>query len=154
MNIDLIRIHRSSYSVDSVLKIGGLKVCDAAENAQTALPEGVYKIVIHKCKQYRRKMPVILLQPEELSLSSSLSLSQACENCEKLEYVSNNTNLPRYCPQIKIGNGVYNRTDGSIIIGERITWGAIAHPVQYFNRLIDRLDKAANRHEPITLTIQ
>lgn len=77
-----------------------------------------------------------------------------CSSCPKMEYVCHNSTLPLYCPMIKIGNGVHNRNDGSIIIGERIIWGCMKHPVRHFNRLIDRLDKAQSRGETITLTIE
>lgn len=76
-----------------------------------------------------------------------------CKNCPTMECVTNNSKLPCFCPQIKIGNGVYNRTDGSIIIGEYLAPGIVKKPTEYFNRLIDRLDKAYNRTEPIILTV-
>ena len=77
-----------------------------------------------------------------------------CSRCPKLDFISSNTALPIVCPQIKIGNGVNNREDGSIIIGERIVSGAMAHPAEHFNRLIDRLEKAVKRKEEITLSIR
>ena len=142
MNIEIIRLRHSRYAIDGILRISDLKVCDTAENINFHLAPGTYPIRIITCKQYRRKMPCIIINEPD------------CSNCPKLGALSNNTALPMVCPQIKIGNGVNKREDGSIIIGERITSGAIAHPTPYFNRLIDRLDKAANLNEPITLTIR
>ena len=77
-----------------------------------------------------------------------------CSSCPKLGSISCNTTLPKVCPQIKIGNGVNKREDGSIIIGKRIVSGAMAHPAEHFNRLIDRLEKAVKRKEEITLSIR
>lgn len=165
MQIILYRTHRTADSVDGKLMIANEKICDTAENTLTCLPEGTYNVLIHRCKHYRRKMPVILVD-ESLRVQKFKSSSHSDENieplnieplncsaCPSMAYCGNNTTLPKYCPMIKIGNGVHKRDDGSIIIGERITWGCMKHPVEHFNRLIDRLDKCQNRKEPITLTI-
>lgn len=145
MNINIERIHRTSDYIDGTLRIDSIdKICDTAEFAPTALKAGTYRVLIHRCKQYRRKMPVVCLEVQS---------SSSCLACPKLSFVCNNSTLPIYCPQIKIGNGVHNRTDGSIIIGERIVWGALKHSAEHFNRLIDRLDKAQNRGDLITVTI-
>lgn len=150
MNIQIERIHRNTDYIDGTLRIDSIdKICDTAEFAPTALKAGTYPVLIHRCKQYRRKIPVVSLEGQS---SSSSSLS--CSACPKLDFICNNSTLPIYCPQIKIGNGVYNRTDGSIIIGERVVWGALIHSADHFNRLIDRLDKAQNRGELITVTIK
>lgn len=141
MNIELIRKHIKPETTDGQLYIDSQKVCDCAEHTPTSLPPGTYPIRIHRCKHYRRKMPCVMVG--ELN----------CASCPSMEYCGNNSTLPKYCPQIKIGNGVYNRTDGSIIIGEYLAPGCMKHPIEYFNRLIDRLDKCQNRKEPINLTI-
>ena len=49
-----------SGSVSGTLYINGVHLCDTEENPCTALPAGEYRIVRHLCKQYGRKMPVIL----------------------------------------------------------------------------------------------
>ena len=161
MNIVIERIHKNQESIDGNLHIdGGMKICDTAEHAASALPAGTYPVIIHRCKHYRRKMPIISrgdaeTAEDKLQNSAPLRAKEPdCDHCPKMSFVCNNSTLPRYCPQIKIGNGVFNRADGSIIIGDRIVWGAIKHPVNHFNRLIDRLDKAQNRGEKITLTIK
>ena len=185
MNINIERIHRTPDYIDGTLRIDSIdKICDTAEFAPTALKAGTYRVLIHRCKQYHRKMPVVCLEDttakrsvtggkalglrlEAATLSNPvrsagvtkpeseiwLEASTNCEQCPKMDFVCNNSTLPKYCPQIKIGNGVYNRTDGSIIIGERIVWGALKHSAEHFNRLIDRLDKAQNRGDLITVTI-
>ena len=142
MKIEIKRLCRSRYAIDGELRISGLKVCDTAENVNCHLPPGTYPIRLTTCRHYHRKMPCIIINEPD------------CSHCPKLKSISTNTALPNVCPQIKIGNGVNKREDGSIIIGERITSGAIAHPTPHFNRLIDRLEKAASRNEAITLTIR
>lgn len=156
MNIQIERIHRNADYIDGTLRIDSIdKICDTAEFAPTALKAGTYPVLIHRCKQYRRKIPVVCLEGQSSSTCGELvEPSSSCSACPKLDFVCNNSTLPIYCPQIKIGNGVYNRTDGSIIIGERVVWGALIHSADHFNRLIDRLDKAQNRGETITVTIK
>lgn len=57
-------------------------------------------------------------------------------------------------PVIRIGNGVYNSKNGDIIIGEHLLNGIIIHSAPFFNKLIDRLDKAAIRGEKMKLKIK
>lgn len=162
MNLILERKHINQESTDGLLRNeDGTKICSTAEHTATSLPPGTYPVLIHRCKHYRRKMPLIMVDGLEFMAEGEnpithtpYTINQKCETCPKLSYVGNNSTLPCYCPMIKIGNGIHNRTDGSIIIGERITWGCMKHPVEHFNRLIDRLDKAQNRGESITLTIK
>ena len=142
MKIEIKRLCRSRYAIDGELKISGMKVCDTAENVNCHLPPGTYPIRLTTCRHYHRKMPCIITDESD------------CCSCPKLGSISCNTTLPKVCPQIKIGNGVNNREDGSIIIGERIVSGAMAHPAEHFNRLIDRLEKAVKRKEEITLSIR
>ena len=150
MNIIINRYRTNKDSIDGVLKIAGVNVCDTAENAAACIPTGTYKVLINTCKHYRRKMPVILVEGNH----KPLTIKRRCRHCPKCSNVSNNSNLPIFCPQIKIGNGVRNRTDGSIIIGEYICPGCLKHPRVHFNRLIDRLDKAQRRGYSISLTIK
>ena len=57
-------------------------------------------------------------------------------------------------PVIRIGNGVYNSKNADIIIGEHLLNGIIIHSAPFFNKLIDRLDKAAIRGEKMELKIK
>ena len=52
-----------SETIDGKLYIDGQKICDTAENANGALPEGEYEVTLLKCKQYKRKM--LVLSPVE-----------------------------------------------------------------------------------------
>ena len=159
MNIELRRICHRPETIDGQIWIEGMKVCDCAENATSAIPVGTYPIILVKCKQYSRKMILLKdegagMRDEGKSLNPKLStLNLRCEACPKLSFVSNNTTLPVYCPQIKPGNGVYNRTDGSIIVGKYLVPGCLSHPKQAFDALYDRIRKNIERGNPVMLTI-
>lgn len=141
MNIELRRYRKRPETIDGRIFIDGMRICDTAENANAALPEGDYHITIAKCKQYSRKM--ILMNPHP-----------PCEKCTPLAYCGNNSALPCYCPQIKPGNGVYKRLDGSIIVGEYIAPGCLKHPKTTFDNLYERIRKNFERGNEIVLTIK
>ena len=163
MNIELRRIRHRPETIDGQILIDGLRVCDCAENAHHCLPKGTYQIAVIKCRQHARKMPVIndndndndnekLPSP---SLSSSLSSSSSlCSSCPRRPSVGINTKLPRVCPMLKPGNGVYHREDGSIIVGEYLVPGCLKHPKTAFDNLYDRIRKNLERGNPVTLTIR
>lgn len=168
MNIKIVRYRKKTDTVDGHLYIEGMHICDCAENAKTAIKTGTYHVVITKCHQHARKMPVILLndvvsKSSKVSGSSSLKpietaegmklLETKCSHCERQECVSNNSNMPRFCPQICQGNGVYNRTDGAIIVGTYLAPGCLTHPKEAFETIYDRLRKSAERGHEITLEI-
>ena len=131
MHILITRHHRTQETIDGQLSIDGIRICDCAENAHTALPPGTYSITIVHCRQYARKMPLIT----PISNQSS---------------VINN----RVCPMLKPGNGVYNRTDGAIIVGEYLVPGCLKHSRFTFDNLYDRIRKNLQRGKEVTLTIR
>lgn len=143
MNIILKRIRYRPETIDGQIWIDGEKVCSSAENNKLALAPGTYPITLVKCRQHARKMPVI--QVHGCSL---------CTECKKLPYVGNNTTMPMICPMLKPGNGVYNRTDGSIIVGKYICPGCLSHPKQAFDALYQRIRKNLERGNEVTLTIR
>lgn len=145
MKLEIFRQCKTPWAIDGELRIAGLKVCDTSENTVHHLAPGTYTVRIERCQQYRRKMPRIIVEDKPLEAN--------CRRCSKRHISSIHANLPCYCPQIKIGNGSANRTDGSILVGTLRIPGLILDSSQCFNRLIDRLDKAANRGEDIQLTI-
>lgn len=140
MQIELRRIRHRHDTIDGQIRIDGMKVCDCAENANHCLEPGTYQIIIHKCRHHGRKMPIIMPKPE-------------CEVCPKLSFVGNNTSMPCKCVQICPGNGVYNRTDGAIIVGEHITHGCLSHPKQAFDMLYDRIRKNLERGNEVNISI-
>ena len=131
MHILITRYRYKPATIDGQLSIDGIRICDCAENAHTALPPGTYSITIVHCRQYARKMPLIT----PISNQSS---------------VINN----RVCPMLKPGNGVYNRKDGSILVGEYLVPGCLKHSRFTFDNLYDRIRKNLQRGKEVTLTIR
>ena len=131
MHILITRYRYKPATIDGQLSIDGIRICDCAENAHTALPPGTYSIAIVHCRQYARKMPLIT----PISNQSS---------------VINN----RVCPMLKPGNGVYHREDGSILVGEYLVPGCLKHSRFTFDNLYDRIRKNLERGNEVTLTIR
>lgn len=142
MIITIKRYRKKTETIDGQLYIEGICICDCAENAKSAIKAGIYPVVIAKCQQHARKQPCIV--------GNGLP---KCSTCNKLEGVSNNTDMPLFCPQITCGNGVYNRKDGAIIVGTYLAHGCLAHPQKAFKAIYDRLRKSAERGHDITLEI-
>ena len=141
MNIVITRIFTKCEYTHGLLTIDGNRVCSTLENANALVPAGEYVITLLKCKQYARKMPC-------------LNAGAPCDKCPKLKFVCNNTTLPCYCPMIKPGNGVHNRLDGSIVVGEYNCLGSIIHPKGIFDALYERIRKAISRGTIVTLTVR
>lgn len=57
------------------------------------------------------------------------------------------------CPKILFGNGVYNRHDGSILVGMYRKPGVVIQSRPIFDRLYDRIDKAITRGHQVQITI-
>ena len=131
MHILITRHRYKRATIDGQLSIDGIRICDCAENAHTALPPSTYSITIVHCRQYARKMPLIT----PISNQSS---------------VINN----RVCPMLKPGNGVYHREDGSILVGEYLVPGCLKHSRFNFDNLYDRIRKNLERGNEVTLTIR
>lgn len=148
MELKLIRTKHRAESIDGILKVDGEKLCDTAENTVGALQPGTYKILRHFCKQYNRFVPAVI-KPS----ATSEQLETFCKACPKQKSVSNNTTLPMYCPQLKMGNGIHNRDDGSIILGTRICPGCLKLTREPYENLSERIRKVSGRGNEITLTI-
>ena len=123
------------------LSIDGLRICDTLENANAQVPTGDYPITLVKCKQYSRKM-------------ICLHGSAPCSQCPKLKLVCSNSTLPCWCPQIKPGNGVHNRLDGSILVGKYNCLNSLIHPKTVFDPLYERIRKSIRRGNQVTLIIK
>lgn len=63
------------------------------------------------------------------------------------------TSMPHYCPMLTAGNGVYNRDDGAILLGEYLVPGCLKNPKEPFERVYQMIRKAYERGHQITLTI-
>lgn len=101
------------------------RLCDTAEHTPTMLPTGEYAVTIAFDARFDRKMPMIRL-----------------------------TNAGQTVGVLRFGNGVYTLRDGSIIVGEHRCPGLCIKSKQTFDRIYDRMQKASQRNEQITLTIE
>ena len=142
MNITITRSLQRPGTIDGQISIYGRHICDCEENAATALPPGTYPVPLVNCHQYARKMPVVRL--------SSLP---PCSSCPRRPFVGSNTRLPLVCPMLKPGNGVCQRTDGSIIVGRRAVPGCLVRPRAAFAALYERIRKTLERGKPVRLHI-
>ena len=109
MNIIIKRTQSIKHFVEGHLYIDEKLICDTLENSRSCLSSGIYAIRIMKCKQHRRN--VICVE----SLGDEVTQNAKCHKCKLKAQVFNNTVMPQFCGQIKVGNGVYGRHDGSII---------------------------------------
>lgn len=145
INITIRRVQSANESADSKMYISGRFVCDCSEDVATALPVGSYHVVVDRCKQYGRKMLLVLADED---------CKPCCASCKRVGEPSVNSRMPCVCPMIKPGNGVYLRSDGSIIVGERLVPGVLKQPVTTFNRLFARLKTAVERGAKIMLSVE
>ena len=74
--------------------------------------------------------------------------------CKLKALVFNNTVMPQFCPQIKVGNGVYVRHDGSIIVGALAAPGCIVSPRSAFDLFYERFRKNIERGKCVSLEIK
>ena len=101
------------------------RLCDTAEHTPTMLPTGEYAVTIAFDARFERKMPTISL-----------------------------TNAGRTVGVLRFGNGAYTLRDGSIIVGENRCPGLCIKSKPTFDRIYDRMQKAQQRKEQITLTVE
>lgn len=140
MNIVIKRLFTKGEYTHGSLSIDGTRICSTLENANALVPSGDYVISLIKCKQYSRKM-------------ICLHGSAPCSQCPKLKLVCSNSTLPCWCPQIKPGNGVHKRLDGSIIVGVYNCLGSIIKPRDIFDALYERIRKSISRGNQVKLII-
>ena len=142
MNIVINRTRiKGEYCEGSLTIDGSARICSTLENANGLVPAGDYPITLVKCKQYARKMPCLNPHPP-------------CDLCKKLPFVCTNSTLPCWCPQIKPGNGVHDRLDGSICVGQYNCLNSLLHPKTTFDPLYERIRKSISRGNQVTLSIK
>lgn len=140
MNITIKRtLTKPDYIVGQLL-IDGERICDTLENPDSCLPAGSYPVTIVKCRFYSRKMPIV-------------GECGDCTKCKRPEYVGINTTISQFCPMLKPGNGVHNRLDGSILVGDCEVPGCILHPRTTFDALYQRIRKNIERGNQVILRI-
>ena len=181
MKIILQRIYIRGEITEGRLTIDGCCLCDTLENSGSCLPAGSYPLSIIPCKLYARQMLCVTQPPTDQSRPKKGPATDqakrpangpakgptkasvaACTSCCRLDFVGANTRLPRFCPQIKAGNGIHNRLDGSILVGSltdpndptRNCHGCLLHPQAAFDNLFDRIRMSVNRGHEIELIIR
>lgn len=126
MKLILTRHRKQSEAIDGRLTLDGQFICDTAERISTPVKAGSYPLRFCLCKKLKRKM--LMLQ----------SCNSRCE-C---------------CPVVKHGNGIYNRTRGTILVGITICPGCLKHSQRIYFNLFQRLRKSTERGNKLQLIIQ
>lgn len=143
MNIKIQRNKVRGEFVHGHLTIDGVSICSTLENSNGLVPAGDYPITLIKCKQHARKMPCLNPHPPCTQCKKSLNSNPS----------SLNHTLPCYCPMIKPGNGIHDRFDGSILVGEYNCLNSLIHPKKVFDQLYERIRKSISRGNQVTLTV-
>ena len=141
MRIVITRTRTQGEYTEGYLTIDGVRICSTLENSNAQVPAGEYVITLLKCKQYSRKMPC-------------LNAEAPCSKCPKQKFICSNSVLPCYCPMLKPGNGVHNRLDGSILVGQYNCLNSLIHPKTVFDALYERIRKSIGRGNKVILCVK
>lgn len=87
--------------------------------------------------------------PEVVALEKVLD-QEAEKDCQK---AIRNAHDAANCPKLLHGNGVFNRIDGSILVGSYRQPGVVINSRPIFDRLYDRIEKAISRGYQVELII-
>ena len=169
MNIVITRTRTKGEYTEGQLSIDGLRICSTLENAHALVPAGEYPLTLIKCKHHGRKMLCLkaaskreesqtcLSYPEREQARPKVNAQAPCAKCPK-SLIPNpsslNLTLPCYCPMLKPGNGIHNRLDGSILVGQYNCLGSLIHPKTTFDPLYERIRKAISRGTVVSLIIK
>ena len=148
MTISINRTLVKGEITEGLLTIDGKHLCSTLENTYSRLDPGEYHITLVKCKHYSRKMICVVHNPP-----SANEMKEKCESCVMTGEAYSNTLLPKPCPMLKIGNGVHNRHDGSILVGTRGCRGMIVRSKDAFDPLYERIRKNIERGNDIVLKV-
>lgn len=141
MRIVITRTRTQGEYTEGYLTIDGVRICSTLENSNAQVPAGEYVITLLKCKQYSRKMPC-------------LNAEAPCSKCPKQKFICSNSVLPCYCPMLKPGNGVHNRLDGSILVGQYNCLNSLIHTKTVFDALYERIRKSTSRGNKVILCVK
>lgn len=142
MEIILHRTKVDENITEGYISIKNKPICDTVENTLYCIARGKYRIELEDCRQYK-----------DICIVTS-SLFRNCTNCMRHRIGSLHANLPCYCPMIKRGNGAYNRTDGSIIVGKQYLKGVVLESQKAYKHLFSRIRRAIHRDEEVTLVVE
>ena len=130
MELKIFRNSSNRLYTEGYLSINDMKTTHTVESTLTMLPEGKYEVKLKGCTQHRRQIAILL--PAE----------------------SGGPNVPyTVCHFEACGTWISSKKNKSIRIGEPIIPGALKKGSEVFERLFDRIEKAEQRGEKITLDI-
>lgn len=129
MLLILTRKNYTPWGVEGMIEIADQQVCHTVEHPEGCLAAGFYKVVLRHDKRSGRKVPALV--DEEAT----------------------DTRRARY-PMLRLGNGPFTSREGSVTLGKKLMDGVVNHSAEVYGRLIDRLEKAGKRQEPVTLLIK
>ena len=129
-----INLHRhciGDTATHGTLSIEGNTLCHTTEHTLHRPPTGLYRIELHHLRSQRRKVPVLI----------------AVNNPGRIARVGASQ------PYIGIGNGIYHRHDGCILVGTYVAPGCLKQGRAPFMLLYDRINKALRRGHEVMLRI-
>lgn len=129
MLLILTRKNYTPWGVEGTLEIADQRVCHTVEHPDGYLTEGFYKVKLLHDKRSGRKVPA--LAGDDLPMVRRTR-----------------------CPRLRLGNGPFTSREGSITVGKRLMAGVVNQSAEIYGRLIDRLEKAEKRQEPVKLLIK
>lgn len=128
MEIKITRNQTTRLYTLGTLYINGMRTTYTVEDTLTMLEPGTY--IVRLSKGISRRRVIAIIPDNKTSI-----------NVQKVHYLEPN------------GSHTSSRKHLSICIGEWIIPGALKNGLEPYNRLFDRIEKAEDRKEPITLTI-
>lgn len=132
MELKIRRTQSTRLYTDGILLINDMKATSTVEDTLSMLPTGTYAIKLRNGVKRRRVIAVILPKDGTFSPQTLYPLPYF-ESC---------------------GSWISSKKHRSICIGTPIIQGALKEGAEVYNRLFDRIEKAEERGEDITLQIE
>ena len=130
MEITIFRTNSNRLYTEGYMSINGAKTTSTVENTSTILPDGRYEVKLKGSTLRRRQLAILM--PSHVGkpfVPYTVSHFEVC------------------------GSWISSKKNKSICIGESIIPGALKKGSEVFERLFDRIEKAEQRGEKITLDI-
>lgn len=132
MELKIRRTHSTRLYTEGILIINDMKTCSTVEHTLSMWPTGTYAIKLRNGVKRRRVISVTL--PKDSTIPPQLLYP-----------------LPYF---ESCGTWISSKKHRSICIGTTIIPGALKEGSEPYNRLFDRIEKAEERGEAITLVIE
>lgn len=114
-----------------------------------ALASECERLRLSVCDKLRYAIENDLPYPEVVSLEQVLEKEARQDRQTAISHAGDAAN----CPKLLYGNGVFNRTDGSILVGIYRQPGVVTNSRPIFDRLYDRIEKTLSRGHTVKLVI-